>query len=171
MEFREHPKSTIQDFYKFIHQSAMGPGHWKMDFEMAIQYLNSEIRTLHGNSAQQLCQFLSPDSELVRINLVPYIAMNGNIDSLADAFVKTSNTFTPSESAVKKNLDIFSGMVKDGTIPFNTDSVRLYLRKMKENHYPAVHHSQLYQEQYAPAYRVVYRKYLPLNIYNATHKN
>ncbi len=170
-EFREHPDATIQDLYKFIHQSSMGPGHWKMDFNMAKRYLNSEIQTLRKDSSQPLYQFLSPDGELIRINLRPFIAMNGNIDSLAEAFVKTSNEFIQSEKILKNNLDLFSQMVKDKKIPFNTDSVHIYIQRMRENHYPAVHHSNIYEEKYLPSYRVVYRKYLPVNIYNATHKN
>jgi hypothetical protein len=170
-EFREHPEATIQDFYKFIHQLSMGPGHWKMDFDMAREYLNAEIRTLNKDSTQRLCQFLSPDGGLIRINLRPYIAMNGDIDSLAEAFVKTSNEFIQSEKILKVNLNLFSQMVKDRKIPFNTDSVQSYIHRMEEKHYPAVHHSRIYEEKYLPSYRVVYRKYLPVNIYNATHKN
>jgi len=170
-EFREHPDATIQDLYKFIHQSSMGPAHWKMDFDMAIKYLNAEIRTLSKHPKEPLCQFLSADSELIRINLRPYIAMNGDIDSLAEAFVKTANEFIQSEKTLKGNLNLFTQMVMDGKIPFNADSVQSYIHRMEQNHYPAVHHSKIYEEKYLPSYRVVYRKYLPVNIYNATHKN
>ena len=170
-EFREHPAGTVQDMYKFIHQSSMGPGHWKMDFEMAIRYLNSEIQLLSKDSAQPLCQFLSPDSELIRINLRPYLAMHGNIDSLAEAFVRTSNEFHQSETALENNLTVLLQAVKEQKLPFDADTVQTYIRRMRSDRYPAVHHSPMYEKKYGPAYRVVFRKYLPVNIRYATYKN
>ena len=170
-EYRTHSAATVQDYYKFIHQASMGPGHWKMDPGMALQYLRAEIRTLTKDSTQPLCQFLSPDSELIRINLRPYLAMNGDIDSLAEAFAQTSNNFQQSEKALETDLTLFISAVRKKKIPLSLDTVQSYIRRMRKEHFPAVHHSPQYEETYKPAYRVVFRKYLPVNIRYATHKN
>ena len=170
-EYHLHPEAMPQDFYKFMYQAAMGPGHWKMDFTMAKEYLDSEVKTLKRDTLDPLCQYLTPDSALVRVYLQPYIENNGNIDSLAIAFARSSNEFVPSEKDLEHYILIFLQTVKEKKIPIPFDSALAFIKKMKEEKYQSVHHSRRYEEKYSPAYRVIFRKYLPQRNDNASNKN
>jgi hypothetical protein len=164
-EYRLHPILRLEDMYKFIHQSAMGPAHWGMDSVMVMQYLSAETKNLVPDKRVSSLQYLTPDSTLVRVHLHPYLFQNGDINSLGTAFLATAKSFQPDTARMKIYIDWFLELVLMDRIKFDMKRCLAFFDKMKTSHYPAIDHSQRYTKMYAPAYRVVLKKYIPFTIY------
>ena len=161
-EFQLHPEMTVQDMYKFMYQSAMGPAHWKMDEVSAKKYLVEEIKEIVPDSTEPLMQFLDEDSALVRINLKPFIAKKYNLDSLVSAMVRTTDEFQKSEKILQSRWQIFLELVQNKKLPFSESEARDFWETMKKQNFPAVHHSEMYAKKYHPAYRVILKKCFPI---------
>ena len=166
-EYRLHPAATLQDYYKFVYQSAMGPAHWKMDFAMAKQFMDEEIQPLKPDSSEVLIQYLTADSSLIRVNLRPFLFFHGNTDSLAMAFVNTSNEFVQSPRMIETYWGELVELTNKKIIPISADSVQQYIQLKKKEGFPAMHHSKIYETLYLPAYRVIFQKYFSRNFYGS----
>jgi hypothetical protein len=157
-EVARHPLMESADLYKFVHQSAMGPGHAIEDPESARRWMEREVAALESVDPvadEALFEFLRPDSALVRVNLRPYLAAGHESDSLLSAFIATANSYQPSPERLERGWQIVASLAISGTIPHDIDSLRTFFQSMREAGFPAVHHSSTYTEAYRPAYRVV----------------
>ncbi len=161
-EFRLYPEMTIQDVYKFIYQSAMGPAHWKMDEAEAKKYLLKEIQQLIPDSTEPIMQSLDETGELVRVNLKAFAAKKLSVDSLVSAVARTSIEFTQSVSVLENRWKIFLELIQTKQLSFNEAEAQLFFNEKKEQQFPAVHHSKIYAVKYSPAYRIIFKKYFPV---------
>jgi hypothetical protein len=75
--------------------------------------------------------------------------------------MQTARTFQKSPGGLARYLSRLEQMINSGALPFEAAAVQSFFREMREKGYPAVHHSAAYKEQYAPAYRVILKKYVP----------
>ena len=162
---RRYPMAGTQDLYKFAHQAAFGAGHAVPDAEQARDWLMREIEDLPagvpGTSSPPLLEPLLPDGSLVRVHLRPWIEAGGDPDVLLAAFVRTANTYSGSEAILLVYWECFRDLSRGGLLPSDTGQLDLYIREQQEQGWPARHHSAVFESEYAPAYRVVAREYLP----------
>lgn len=160
-QLQRYPAMQIQDLYKLVYQAALGNEHLMTDSAMVHDYLIQELKSVQADSAEPLLEEISPDGVVVRLNLRPFKARHGDHRALFQAMMQTTRTFQRSPERLEQHLDDLEQMAGSGAIALDADAVKSYFRTMREKAYPAVHHSAVYREQYAPAYRVILRMYVP----------
>jgi len=151
---KRYPAMQVQDIYKLVHQAALGSEHALLDASAARNFLENEIKEMGSGLPEPLTDPISADAEILRIHLRPYLASGGTPETLLDAFLATAHNFHGDITTLESYWDTAR------RTRFLPDSVMDgFILKMREAHYPAVHHSEIYRENYQPAYRVIWRRY------------
>lgn len=158
-----YPDLEVEDLYKLLHQAVAGPAHSIEDPEMARQWLDREWDGL-GDSlkAEEMFEPLSSDGRLVRVNLRPWRAAGHPPAPVLDAFVQTAGTLPPDTVKIRTELDALaacSDRLSDG-LSLSASVIHAFFSDRAREGYPAIHHSESYEREYRPAYRVVIRSYL-----------
>ncbi len=162
-----YPAMQIQDLYKLVHQGAYGSEHAMPGYQQALDWLSSELVRLAaegpgaGDLPGPLVEALAPDGEIVRVHLRPYLKNGWDPGPLLEAFVRTAAEYPRSPDRLRAFAEAAEGMARDGRLPFAADSVTAFFARLEEDGFPAMHHSERYQEQYQPAYRVIAGAFLP----------
>ena len=160
-QLQRYPAMQIQDLYKLVYQAALGNEHLMTDSAMVHDYLIRELESVQADSNEPLLEAISPDGAVVRLNFRPFKARHGDHRALLQAMMQTARTFQKSPGRLARYLSHLEQMADSGDIPFDATTAQSFFREMREKEYPAVHHSAAYKEQYAPAYRVILRMYVP----------
>jgi hypothetical protein len=158
---QRYPRMQLADIYKLLHQAAMGAGHAIDDPTAARRRLEREAAQLAAGPADPIVDPISPDGQLARIHLRPYLAAGHALGALADAFVETARTRPPDADKLAKFCACLGDLAQAGELPFSRTQVEAYVGEIVSQGYPAVHHSEVYREAYAPAYRVIALSCLP----------
>ena len=155
-QLQRYPAMQIQDLYKLVYQATMGNEHLMTDSAAAHGYLIHELESIQASAAAPLLEEISPDGEVVRLNLRPFKARHGDHRVLFQAMLQTARTFQKSPEQLERHLREL-----EKTAPFDAVKMQAYFREMREQNYPATHHSAAYEEKYKPAYRVLLKKFVP----------
>jgi hypothetical protein len=156
-----YPLLQIQDIYKLIYQAAMGCEHAVQDPETARLRLEREVTNLSEGLRESIVDSISPTGEIVRVNLRPYSSSRYNIDSLLVGFLNTASEFQGSEDNIVSYWSCIENLAQSGYLDMDLPEMKNFMEGMKAKGLPAVHHSDLYQRSYQPAYRVVAKEFLP----------
>jgi len=164
-QIARYPRMQPQDLYKLLHQAAMGSEHAVSDREAARQWLFREIETLESPGPDEpllepSIEPLSPDGQLVRVNLRPFVRMGGDAAALSEAFVQTSELYTADPATLERYTDQAVTLAREGALPFAAAELEALFTRQEQQGYPPVHHSKEYADAYRPAYRVVLRELL-----------
>jgi len=152
---QRYSRMQLADIYKLLHQAAMGAGHAVDDPVTALSRLQSEAAQLAAGPADPLVDPISPDGQLARIHLRPYLAAGHDLGALADAFVQTARVRPPDPDKLAKFCACLGDLAQAGGLPFSRQQVEAYVAQIVRQGYPVVHHSEAYRGAYAPAYRVI----------------
>ena len=159
-----YPHVQVQDIYKLLYQAALGSGHAVPEAAPARIWLEEEIHSLTPDINQPLVEQISPEARLedrvVRVYLRPYLAVTNNIDPLLEAFVRTANEFVGSTRRLERYASSFSEISTQPDLHFSTNELENFIKEMREQGFPSIHHSEIYSHHYQPAYRVVAHKFL-----------
>jgi hypothetical protein len=158
---QRYPRMELPDIYKLLHQSALGPGHAVDDPAAARARLQAEAASAGTGPDDPIADPISPDGRLARINLRPYLDEGHVLDLLADAFIRTAQSYPGAADKLVKFCGCLGDLAGAGGIPFPQDEVERYFQSVADQGYPAVHHSDTYRKAYRPAYRVVALDLLP----------
>jgi hypothetical protein len=158
--FIRYPLMQVEDLYKLIYQASLGSEHAFLDEDSARVWLDKEVAELNGIIREQEVEELSPDGDIVRVNMRPYILSGGDIDQLFEAFVKSSKEFRGDVRKLVQYAEWVKLMALSKEIDLTQLDIAEYIEDKRRLGYPTVHHSSIYKEAYHPAYRVVARVYL-----------
>lgn len=161
-QLRRYPAMQIEDLYKLVFQAALGNEHLLTDSAMVHNYLIRELESIQASSAEPLLEEISPDGQVVRLNLRPFKAQLGDHHVLFQAMLQTARNFQKSPERLEQYWRDLEQMAKSGIIAFEATAMQSFFHEMREKGFPAVHHSTDYDEKYAPAYRVILKKYSPI---------
>ena len=149
-QLRSYPQIQIQDIYKFVFQGVMGSGHAIQSESIAMKRFQAELRDLsQPESPEDVIEFLS--SEIVRVNLRPYVRKGGNTNALFRAFIRTGFNHRGSEIELNTAWKLIRGVQTN----FNNDDMNSYFSLQRNSGFSAVHHSEMYRDLYRPSYRVI----------------
>jgi hypothetical protein len=162
-QFAKYPRMEARDLYKFLHQAAMGSEHAVKDTGAVKTWMKSEVAGLDTAITNDLIEALSPDGNLVRVNLRPYLKAGENSDNLLKAFISTANNYRGSKETLVKYISAAKKMIKQKEITVDENIFGALTDELEKSGYPAIHHSAVYEKLYQPAYRVVDKKYLTGN--------
>ncbi|MEM8488969.1 MAG: hypothetical protein AAF564_25715 [Bacteroidota bacterium] len=157
-----YPAMQLEDWYKLFHQAAMGNRHLGVEDSVIFNYMLEELNSIGAAQNEQLVEYISSDSSVVRLNMRPFKAASGSPEMLFDAMKRTWKRVEQQPAQLEnwgKALAILAG---EQSFPFTADRVAEFFEEKQAAGFPAIHHSKAYGEAYAPAYRVLLREYVPL---------
>lgn len=157
--FERYPEMQTDDIYKMLYQGSMGVGHFIGNPEGARRYLEREYTQVIPDHEIPLAEPVSISGDLVRLNIAPYKALGGDVESLFRAMMKTAGEFQPAKTDLIDLLQQTVILSETNIIPIEPAEFSDLMDEVAEYDYPAVHHSDIYREAYKPAYRVILRKY------------
>jgi hypothetical protein len=151
-----HPNAEAADIYKFLHQAMFGPGHAVTDPDQAALFLRNELAAMGPAATNETwCDTLGGDPFLVRVNLRPFVVNGFDTDVLLETFVATANAVHGDSQQMGVALDLVVRWLPSEGKKELAKELQQFARKMKQQGYPAVHHSAAYVQAYQPAYRVI----------------
>ncbi len=148
----KYPLMTPCDSVKLLYQSVYGCGHF-VTAGMAEERLRAEFRLVnHINTGlfEPICNgrarlMLSAIGE----DEIPLVARMFAASAEEDA------SLTVDDTQFEKGLDVILSMAKDGMLPFSEREARAYIHSYLQSGGGAVSHSEVYRNNYMPAYRVM----------------
>jgi hypothetical protein len=149
------------DLYKLLYQAALGSEHAVEDPAAVRDILYQEIQALPERSDEPLLEIISPDGNMARVNLRPFIRAEGDLEALLQAFLSTASGYNGESSVLCSYLEFSLQSSKENRVPLEYSNLLNFFHKVEAQRYPAVHHSALYKRLYAPAYRVIHLPYYP----------
>jgi hypothetical protein len=158
---RRYPEWQVEDLYKLLLQASRGAEHATLDRESAQLHMERELASLGEGPGEPLVDPITPSGMIVRVHLRPFASLNLNPELLVNAFMGTMNNLSHSRDGYSGFAEVAAGLCRDGLLPFIEPKVTSYLEGMQAAGLPAVHHSNIFVENYRPAYRVIERQFLP----------
>lgn len=160
-QWRLTPEMRIEDAYKWLYHATLGGEHAVTSEDGPRRWLDREWSTVGDPfKGEQEVVPLTPDGKLVRINLRPYKARNGDKEMLLWAFVLSAQKFKSDKREFVREWNAFGARLESR--PWkkvtHTDWNRLDAQLRKAD-FPAIDHSAIYERTYNPAYRVVLREF------------
>ena len=155
-----YPSMQVQDVYKLLHQAALGSGHAVHDEQAARDWLMRELANMGTGPDDPLMDPLSPDGQILRIHLRPYLRAGKSPETLLRAFIQTTNDWRGSLEKLTEYAAVAAQLADIGIGSIRREKIETFFAKMEEQDFPAMHHSAVYARLYRPAYRVVAKQYL-----------
>jgi hypothetical protein len=156
-QWKSSPAMRIQDAYKWLYHATLGGEHAIRDESGLRRWLEQEWNAI-GPALPNEPQFVSltPDGSLLRVNLRPYKARNGDREMLLAIFILSSERFSASKHRFHAAWRELGALLKSRRLGHLTiGDWTAFDQKQKPLGYPPVHHSKEYEDAYQPAYRVV----------------
>jgi alpha-N-acetylglucosaminidase len=157
---RLYPDAQLQDVYKTCFQDVYGPGHIIKDSASCAQYIINELEQV--NTADPRFpdfEYTGVEGNYVRVNL--RVIKDGRVP--LDLFVR----LLMQSADVKKKMPLYDwrGQWDRLTVildtltprPLNFEADAANLRAMLDRGETMVHHSQRFNQAYAPHYRIISR--------------
>lgn len=156
---KRYPLMQLVDIYKLVHQASLGSEHAVGNFHQARVWLEREVASLGAGPDEPAEDPISPEGDILRIHLRPYLNQGGDVQRLLRAFVQTANDFKGSLDRMREYWMAVEFIADVGRLETPLSEVRAFWSVMEARNFPAAHHSPGYQEIYRPAYRVVARQF------------
>jgi len=138
----KYPLITNDDIYKLLYQMEFGSNHFVNDETKSLNNLVNEINNIDVVYDDTLAEYLG--KKYVRIYLFEYNKNNYDIKLLNKYFVKSAK--------LSRSIKHFKKIMNNVSSYFNI--------KFNDYNYKAIHHSNIYNNNYHPHYRVINKKYL-----------
>lgn len=158
-QLRDYPKSTLQDLYKSFFQDRFGPGHLVNDTASAGRYLRYEL-----NNAESFHEnYYEPtgcDTNYYRVNLSVLKKNKVTYQQFFDAFLRSvKNVNLDDISEWKDEWAIIESVIvsMDLNLENFDDDLEMIHSILEQGEY-AVHHSEIYNSEYHPHYRIIEKK-------------
>lgn len=163
--FKKYPKLQIQDVLKGIHQSCFGCGHF-VDREKGFAYLKRELeetKKTYTDAAVSSTDCIEPlAGGFCRVHLDILKHRTLLPETLFNIFVLSSEWKCSESDRVEEMLECFIELCKTGRLPFEVLEVKKQIEDWRNKGFPAQHHSEIFRQEYSPAYRVVRKEYCEL---------
>ena len=150
-----YPHMQPRDAVKLIYQNEFGGGHLIRDEEACLNYLRREYDGVEKNRDLPIGEDIG--NGILRVNLAAL--RPEELERLGTVFIRSAAEHTGNRERFLEKLDVLRALTGEGAFAFGTQELESYLADYGRAGYPPVSHSDLYREAYAPAYRIVLRKY------------
>ena len=152
-QFKKYPHLEFEDLMKFLYQSSFGCEHLVSDFSIVKKRIQQEFDTQMDscNSIEYL------DGDYVRLHLNYGLSVN----TLSTLFILSSQQEKKGIEQLENKLQTLLDLIQDNTLPFSLELSKDILLKWKKEGYPAIHHSNTFNQLYHPSYRLIHKRYVP----------
>jgi hypothetical protein len=159
---RRHPAWQPVDLYKLLHQATRGSEHAAPGRGAAASWLERELREMGPGPEEPIVDLIRADGRIARAHLRPWVAAGLDPAVLLEAFLSTAAAWQEIPGELPAGLERAAASATQlGLAP---GAVAELARSMKDQGYPARHHSTEYARRYRPAYRVVATRFLPAGL-------
>ena len=149
--FQRYPLLQPQDVLKFLHQSTFGCGHLIASPTAAAEYIRQEM----AQCADSSVTIEDLDGDFCRVHLSYTKKLGVSADTLAKLLAQSAQEPCGNEESLETQLTIALSMAKNGEFPFSFESLNQEIIPWRSAGFPARHHSEVFRNAYAPAYRVI----------------
>lgn len=159
--FSRYPLLQPRDILKFLHQSTFGCGHLIASPTAAADYICEEMLQCTDSTVE----IEDLDGDFCRVHLSYIKKLGVSADTVAKLLVLSSQEPCSNEKSLETRLDVALSMAKNGEFPFSCEALQQEIDAWHSAGFPACHHSEVFRNAYAPAYRVIkkeYARWLPL---------
>ena len=152
-QFQTYPQLELDDLMKFLYQSSFGCEHLVSNLDTVKKQIQQELNTQADacNSIEYI------DGDYIRLHLNYGLSAN----TLSTLFVLSCQQEKNGIKLLEDKLQILIDMISSEELPFSLKKAKLTLLKWKEEGYPAIHHSNTFNQLYHPSYRLIHKKYVP----------
>ena len=152
----DYPHLTLQDIYKSFFQDNFGPGHAVPDSAQAAAWLRNELAKVDRLDVP-LYEPTGYKGNYYRVSLVAVASGKVKADALLSAFLRSVRAVQSSEvDAWAKEWEQIEGIIATMELSLpNYDADAKAIKEMLATGHYAVHHSRVYNEHYAPHYRII----------------
>ncbi len=155
---KRYPAMELEDVYKLLYQSVMGPSHILQNKESAYSYLKREFESHDDNYETKLYVDISLDHDLVRLN-IPLFRKEGSFDALFDMMLETQKKVRHDKEMLKCYWIELGLLINEKNFEqFTPDTWNKLNKILLENDFPHLSHSKSYKNLYKPSYRIVLRE-------------
>lgn len=156
-----YPELALQDVFKAIYQSAFGCEHLIADPSAAADYIRAEAAR-SGDRISELVELLGGDYCRVHLGIL----QDGlSAETFARLFALSARHEECGREKLEAMLTALQTMADAGELPFSAQETAEAVERWRKDGFPPLHHSEIFRQNYAPAYRVLRRDFaraLPL---------
>lgn len=152
----KYPLMQPQDVVKLIYQNEFGSGHFIRDEKECFERLKREAESVEADENIPLSTDIGNGVKRVNLNCAEKDAIS--LDELNAAFITLSKTHKGDLTGFRKKLAAVEERFTDFGFGFTEEEFRKYLAEYEKAGFPPVSHSEIYRENYHPAYRLTGRE-------------
>lgn len=156
-----YPELALQDIFKALYQSAFGCEHLIADPSAAADYIRAEAAR-SGDRISELVELLGGDYCRVHLGIL----QDGlSAETFARLFALSARHEECGREKLEAMLTALQTMADAGELPFSAQETAEAVERWRKDGFPPLHHSEIFRQNYAPAYRVLRRDFaraLPL---------
>ena len=149
---KKYPLMQVTDAVKLIYQGEFGGGHLVRDREECLTRINKELESVPMISGETIEDI---GFGIVRVDLASMKAIGMTPEKLCDLFIESASRIRGDLSAFFKKLEYLSDITSRNVFSFTPRELDSYLEEYIKSGCPAVSHSEIYRNEYRPAYRIV----------------
>ena len=147
--FQRYPLLQAEDVLKFLHQSTFGCGHLIDSPTAAAEYIRQEM----AQCAESIAAIEDLDGDFCRVHLSYAKKLGVSADTLAKLLAFSAQDPCGDKESIETRLTIALSMAKNGELPFSFGALNQEVIAWRNAGFPARHHSEVFRNAYAPAYR------------------
>ena len=151
-----YPLMEPRDVYKLLYQGIMGAEHLLNSAVEFTRQLASEFERVRADRLERLLEPVRPDHTLWRLNLRSYKSRHLQVDALYTLLLEASRVPVGDQLELRAAWKEFVASCEHNHLQgFKPSEIHSFTAWLEKSGYPAVHHSQVYRQQYQPAYRLI----------------
>ena len=151
------PEMEAQDVYKFLFQGVFGVGHILTEKAWERLIEESERINIEDHKEDQLTESVSPDGDMIRVNLRPFLRKKLDLEKLYDVMIISARV-DGSKDIFLDYWNEFKSLVEEDNLDFDWNEINEIDVSLNEDGPISRHHTEKYREAYYPAYRVVQKQ-------------
>lgn len=151
MHARKYPEMQVSDAVKLLYQNEFGSGHMIPDKNACVLRIMDERKNCSAEkrTAEPI------GNGLARLYLQEANRLGISSESIGKMFMLASSGNRGNMGAFTEKLWTLRCLTQNRQTPFSADALDDYLRSYFAAGCPAVSHSEIYRQKYAPAYRLI----------------
>ena len=154
---QKYPLMQVTDAVKLIYQGEFGGGHLVRDRKECLSRIKKEAE-ISSKSYGEVIEDIG--FGIVRVNLASIESIGITHEKLCDLFIESASIIKGDLSTFFKKLECLSALTSNNAFSFTLRELDSYLEEYIKSGCPAVSHSEIYRNEYHPAYRIVLKSLL-----------
>lgn len=149
-----YPQMQIQDISKLLYQSEFGGGHLIADADRSLERIKAEYEQMTDEEKVQPLKYEKIGDGMYRVYL-SCLSEDLSAEILNRMFVASANHKKGSVEGLEMKLEACLKACEVKELPFTYEDMKEHFEEWKAEGYPAKSHTEIYRENYHPAYRVM----------------